>query len=127
MPSASRISRIASETSCVLAGDKPRRLFNHRDFRAQPSKHLRELEPDVASAHDDEALRQGVEFEQRRVGESLDLVDPGEVWLHGATTNIDEEAFRLEHVVANGDRRGREEARVASDDRAIRHAFAASP
>ena len=55
----------------VLARNEPRRLFHHRDVRAQPPKHLRELEPNVASANDDEATGQGVEFKQCRVGESL--------------------------------------------------------
>ncbi len=58
----------------VLARHEPRRLFHHRDFRSQAPKHLRELEADVASANDDKAPGQGVEFKQRRVGQRPHLI-----------------------------------------------------
>ena len=87
----------------VLARNKPRRLFHHRDFRSQPSKNLRELEPDIASANDDKALGQGVEFKQRRVGQRPHLIATRKVGKNRPAADIDEEAFGLEHVVADGE------------------------
>ena len=51
----------------ILAGNQARHFFHDRHCGAEAPEYLRELEPDVASSDDDEALGQGVEFEQRRV------------------------------------------------------------
>ena len=111
----------------VLARHEPRRLFHHRDFRSEAPKDLRELKADVASADDDKTPGQGVEFKQSRVGQRPHLIATRKVGNDRPAADVDEEAFGLEHVVADLDRRGRKEAGVASDDRAIRHAFAARP
>ena len=107
----------------VLPRNEPRRHLHHRDLCSQSPKNLRELEADIAPANDDKALGQDVEFKQRRVGQRPHLIATRKVGKHRPAADVDEEAFRLEHVVADGDRRGREEARVASDDRAVRHAL----
>ncbi len=40
----------------VFAGDDMRRLFDHGDLRAEAAVHLREFEPDVTAADDDQML-----------------------------------------------------------------------
>ena len=125
MPSASRISRIASETSSS-SRETSRAAFSTTVTSApKPPKNLRELEADIASANDDKAPGQGVEFKQRRVGQRPHLIATRKIGNDRPAADIDEEALGLEHVVADLDCRGRKEARVASDERAIRHAFAA--
>ena len=107
----------------ILARHEPFPLFHHRHFRSEAPKGLRELKANVTSANDDEALGQDVEFKQRRVGQRLNLIATGKVGDHRSAADIDEETLGLEHVVANGERRRGEEAGMASDDRAILHAF----
>ena len=68
----------------VLAGNKARRLFDHRDLGAEAAEDLGELEPDITSADDHQVARQAIEFEQRRVGQRANLVDAREVGDHGA-------------------------------------------
>ena len=106
----------------VLARDQTRRLFHHRNRRSEPPKDLRELEADVASANDDEAPRQDVELKQRRVGQRPHLIATRKIGDCRPPANVDEEALGLEDVVAYPDRRGRKEARLTLDERAVRHA-----
>ena len=68
-PRASRMSRIASETSSSSRRDQARALLDDGDLGAEAAVHLRELEPDVAAADDHQVARQRVEREHRRVGE----------------------------------------------------------
>ena len=75
----------------VLARNEPRRLFHHRDFGSQPPKHLRELKADVASANDNKAPGQGVEFKQRRVGQRPHLIATRKVGIDRPAADVDEE------------------------------------
>ena len=100
----------------ILAGDEARHLLHHRHRGAEAPEYLRELESDIASSNDDEALRQGVQFEQRRVVERPDLIAAGEIGRLGAAADVDEEAFGLERVVADPECGWRQEARLAFDD-----------
>ncbi len=63
----------------ILARDEPRRFLDHGDGGAEPTEDLGELEPDIAAADDHQMPGQGVEFEQRRVGEETDLIDAREI------------------------------------------------
>ena len=103
----------------ILAGNQARHLLHHCHSGAKAPEYLRELEPDVASSNDDKPLRQGVQFEQRRVVQRLDLIAAWEVRRLSAATDVDEEAFGLEHVVAYPDCGRRQEARLAFDDGAV--------
>src|SRR5829696_167915 len=53
----------------VLAGDQARPLLDDRDLGPEAPMHLRELEPDVAAADDDEMLGHPVEPQDRAVGQ----------------------------------------------------------
>ena len=56
-PRASRIAATASRHVLVLARDQARPFLDDRDLAAEAAVHLRELEPDVAAADDDEMPR----------------------------------------------------------------------
>ena len=123
-PSASRISRIASDTSSSSRAHQARRLLDHRDFGAEAPEHLGELEPDIAAADDDEMAGQGVELEQGGVGQRLDLIDAGKVGHDRPAADVDEESVRPRA------RRRRPQPWSAKrsgawpvDDRAVRHAL----
>ena len=92
IPSASRISRIASRNVRVFPAGQARRLLDHSDRGAQAPENLSELEPDIASSDDDKAPGQGVELEQRRVGQRPRLIEAREIGRVGPATDVDEEA-----------------------------------
>ena len=60
-PSASRIARIAAETSGSSRADQPRRALDHGDRGAEAAVHLRKLEADIAAAQNDQMRRQPIE------------------------------------------------------------------
>ena len=62
---------------CVFATDQTRRLLDDGHCRAEPPMHLRELEADVAAAHDHQVLRRPVQRQDRGVGEIGHLADAG--------------------------------------------------
>ena len=63
----------------VFARDQSRRLLDDGHFGAEAPEHLRELEADVAAAHDDEVLRDVVERQHRRVREIRHVMNAAEV------------------------------------------------
>ena len=107
----------------VLTGNQAPHLFHNGDFGAEAAEYLRELEADIASADDDQSRGQGVELEQRRVGQRPHLIPARKVGQDGAAANVDEEAVGFEHVVADPDRRRRQEARMTLKEGAVRHAL----
>ena len=123
MPSASSASRIASDTPSSSRAIRRGIFSTTVTSRAEAAEYLRELEPDIASSDDDEARGQGVEFEQRRVGQRPHLIATREVGRDGAAADVDEEAVGFEHVVADPDRRRRQEARMTLEEGAVRHAL----
>ena len=67
-PSRSRICLHRVGDVGVLAGDQPRRHLDHGDLGAEAAVHLRELQPDVAAADDDQVLGQASRAPSSRVG-----------------------------------------------------------
>ena len=65
MPSASRMSAIASETSSSSRAISRGAHLDDRHLGAEAAVHLRELEADVAAADDDQVPRQLVERQHR--------------------------------------------------------------
>ena len=59
------MSRTASETSSSSRADQPRPHLDDRHLGAEAAVHLREFEPDIAAADDDQVPRQRVEREDR--------------------------------------------------------------
>ena len=80
-----------------------------------------ELEPDVASANDDKAPGQGVEFEQRGVGESLHGRRQENRALTARPPTLMKKRSASSSVVADLDRIGGQKARMAFDERAVGH------
>ena len=84
----------------VLAGDQARPLLDDRDLGPEAPVHLRELEPDVAAADDDEMLGHPVERQDRAVGQVIDLTDARHVGHGGAPADVDEDAGRRQQLLA---------------------------
>jgi hypothetical protein len=85
----------------VLAADQPRPLLDHRHPRSETCVDLREFQPDIAAADHNQMLGQHVGFEERTVGEEGRLADPRHVRHHGTAADIDEDAVRLQQLVAD--------------------------
>ena len=75
MPSASRISWIAAETSSSSRAIRRGAHLDDRHLAAEAPEHLPELEADVAAADDDEVAREEVHVHHRAVGEEWHLID----------------------------------------------------
>src|SRR5262249_48395174 len=82
---------------------------------------LREFEPDVAPADDDQMTRQRIEVEHRRVREVRDAVDPGPRWDRSAAADVDEDLVGAEELFADPNAVRRLEASLALDDGASIH------
>ena len=80
----------------VLAADEMRAHLDHGDLAAEAAIHLRELEPDVAAADDDEMARQDVDVHHRYVVEIGYVRDTGDRRHGGAPADVDEDLRRLE-------------------------------
>ena len=78
----------------VLARDQPRLPLDHRHLRTEAAEHLRELQPDIAAADHRQMPRQGVQLQDRGVGQVVDRVDAGQVRHRGATADVEEDARR---------------------------------
>ena len=76
---ASRISRIAAETSSSSRAIRRGAISTIVTVGAEAPVHLRELEADVAAADDDEMPRHAVERQDRRVGQKRHVVHAGQV------------------------------------------------
>ena len=61
MPSASRISRMAAETSSSSRCSQARTHLDDGHFAPESAEHLPELQPDIAAAHDDQVRRKIVD------------------------------------------------------------------
>jgi hypothetical protein len=72
----------------ILARDQRRRPLDNRHLGADAAVHLRELEPDVAAADDDQVPRHAAEFQYRRAGEVRHLGDAGHVRARGAGVDV---------------------------------------
>ena len=120
MPSFSRISRMAPETSSSSRWTRRGAHFDHGDLAAEAAEHLAELEADVAAADHDEMARAG---SRHRIIELLvryvDLVDAGHRRHDGAAADIDEDRSARQPLVADADFGGRFEAGVALVDGAV--------
>ena len=127
MPSPSRISRIAVGDVLVLAADQARALLDHRHLGAEAAEHLRELEPDVAAADDDQVAGQRVEREHRAVGEVGDVVRrPGRSGTAARPPTLMKMRVGGERSSPTLTVRGPVEAGVAAEHGAALHAAAAS-
>ena len=87
----------------VLAGDQPGCHLDDRDLRAETPIHVGELKPDIASADDDQVPWDGIELEDRRVGEVVDSANPRHVGYACTAADIDEDARRLQQALAHPD------------------------
>src|SRR5262249_16703460 len=72
----------------VLAGDEPVGHLDDRHLAPEAPVHLPELEPDVASPHDDQVGGQVVDVHHRAVGQVGYLADPRHVGNHCPTAHV---------------------------------------
>src|SRR5687767_5970930 len=105
----------------VLAADEPRPHFDNRHLGAETAKHLAEFEADVASADDDQVLRQEVDRHHRAVREEIDRADPGHVGNERAAADIDEDLLGAEALSTDAHLVRGFEAGVAPIDGAVLH------
>ena len=92
------------------------------DLAAEASKSLRELDPDVAPADDDEVARKCIEVKQCGVGEEGNVLYARHIRHNGATTDVEEDLGSANHGIADAHLRGRFKARMAGEDCAVLHA-----
>ncbi len=85
----------------VLARNQPWRSLDHRHPAPEAAVHLRELQADVAPAHDHEVLGQGVELHHSGVREVGKFGEAGQVGDGRPATHIDEDPLGLQHLVAH--------------------------
>ena len=115
MPSRSEDGLHLARDVAVFAADQAVAVLDDAHPRAEAAEHLRELEPDVAAADDDQVLGQHVELHHRRVGEHRHVGQAGPVGQRGTAAHVDEDAWRREHPIPHGDRARPGEAGVAPD------------
>src|SRR5882672_7364930 len=105
----------------VFARQELAELLDHGDPGAEAAVGLRELEADVAAAHDDEVLGRLVQLHHRAVGQVRHLADAGEIGHERAAADIEKDPVRLQRPALDieGARTG--EARMAADQRDVLH------
>ena len=92
---------------------------DERDLAAEAAVHLRELQPDVAAADDDQVLGQHLQVQDGRVGQVVHPVEPGERRHERARSHVDEDPLGLQQGVAHADPVSGLEAGVPLVDRAV--------
>ncbi len=96
MPSPSRISRMVVGDVVVFAGRQSLALFDHGDACAEAAVHLSEFQRDVTAADDDEMVGHRVEFEDRHVGQVVDVGQSGDVRHDRAAADVEEDPVGLQ-------------------------------
>ena len=99
----------------VVARDEPPAALDDGHPRAEPAIHLRELEGDVASAEDDEMLRQRVDVHHRAVREERPAREARQIGDGRASADVHEDPFGLEEIVADAHDTRALEPRVTDD------------
>ena len=120
MPSASRIPRIASETSSSSRDVKrgPRSMTVTREPSGGTSERI---QADVAAADDDQMFGSSSRSRDSDVGGVFDARQTGEVRYHGPAADIQEDPVGLDGVVTDTPGCGTFEPRVAPDQGAATH------
>jgi len=85
----------------VLARDQAVSLFHDRDAAAEAAVDLRELQSDIAAAHDDQVFGQGLQCQQARVGQDRHAGDARHLRHESAAAHVDEDLVGLEHLVVH--------------------------
>src|SRR5277367_813973 len=88
----------------VFARCQPRPFLDDGHPGAEATVHLGELERDVAPADDDEMFGHGVEFEDRDVGEEVDILEAGNLGHHRTATDVEENPLGLQDLIADAQR-----------------------
>ena len=87
----------------VFTADQARAHLDDGDFAAETTEHLSKLEPDIATADDDEMPWKKIDVHHRRVREIWNLIDARHIWDAGTATGIDEDFVGGKAGVADGD------------------------
>src|SRR5262249_23604531 len=85
----------------VLPRNEARRQFDDGDIATEAAIDLREFETDVTAADHDQVRRQGIEREDRAVGEIVDLVEARDIRDERPTSDIDEYPLGLQYFVCD--------------------------
>ena len=120
IPSRSRIACTSRRHVLIFAGDQTRPHLDHCDPAAEAAVHLRELESDVASADDDEMLRQEIDVHHARVVEVFDFVQALDAPRGRTCSDIEEDLRSLERVAVYAHAPRAFESRVSLDDGQVR-------
>ncbi len=87
----------------VLAADQARVALDDCHLGAEAAVDLREFEPDIGAADDEQMIGQPVEREHRRIVERRHVADSGQVGQGCAPADVEEDARRAEQLVADPD------------------------
>jgi hypothetical protein len=85
----------------VLPRNQARALLHHRHLAAEAAHHLREFEADITAADDHEVAGQGVEGQQRTVGQRAHVLDAGHVGYESAASDIQENLRRRQDLAVD--------------------------
>src|SRR5277367_4326358 len=88
----------------VFAGRQPQAPLHDRHPGPEAAVHLRELQCDVAAAEDDQVGWQRVEFEDRDVGEELDIGESRDIRHHRTASDVEEDPVSMQEVLADTQR-----------------------
>ena len=105
----------------VVSPDEPILHLHDRDQAPEAAIHLRELEPYIAAADDDQMFGHVVQLHHGRIGQVVDLVQAGDRGDERARAGIDEDPLGLQPLAVDTHRMGVLEARVSLVDRAVGH------
>ncbi len=120
MPSASSISLDRCGHILVFAADQARAHLDDRHCAAEAPVHLREFEPDIAAADDQQVIGHEVDAHHAGIGE-VTYVGEAVDAVHGsAAADIDENLRRFEQALADPHAARTFEARLALDQRDVR-------
>src|SRR5215831_10127991 len=82
----------------VLIADQSGAHFDYRDSAAKSAVHLSKFQADVATAHDQQILRQSIDAHHAFAGEIRDLLQSGEIRDARAGTDIYEDPVRCQRI-----------------------------
>ncbi len=101
MPSASRISLMACETSGSSRAATARRALHHGHRAAKTPVHLRKLKADITATENNQMFRQTIELHNGTVRQIRHRGEPRNVRHDGARAHVDEDSRRTEEPLAH--------------------------
>ncbi len=106
----------------IFPADDARPVFQHSNPTAEATVHLREFEADITAADDHQVRRQEIDLHHAGVSQVFDLTETRNIGDQRASADIDEDAFRFQHLIIDAHHARPFQASMAFDDTEIRRA-----